>query len=287
VSVALPLVGGFALGIAVRALLRAHFATAFRANLALGVGLLGLLAGWSFTGSAQSIAALGALLAAQLAAVLLAARLFGDGRNGPVLAYMLYGNPGFWAVPVAAATLGARPAVVLAAYDMLTQPRLAVGLRLLRARAPELPNPRTALTDYAPALAATAGLALGRVVPAPELVPHLVTALAVVLAAVGALLMGVAWPRRPWFGAVEAGVVVRALGLHLTVVPGALLAVSAAGLDVPPAAWLLALGPVPLSTLPFARLYGYSPRVAACGIALSVAAAVALLPLALGLAHHV
>jgi predicted permease len=284
-EVALPLVGGFAVGIAVRDLLRRSFATVFRLNLAVGVALVGLLAGWSFTGRAGDVAALGLLLAAQLSAVLLAARLFRGHRDGPLLAFTPYGNPGFWTVPVAAATLGPRDAVVIAAYDMVTQPRLAVALRLMRRRAPVPQRGRTALADYAPAVAATTGLIAGRIHPAPAVVPHAVAVLATLMAAVGALLIGAAWPRRPWFGRHELALTARALALHLTFAPSVLALGTLAGLDVPRAAWLLALGPLPISTLPFARLYGYSTRLAACTIAVSLAVAVALLPLALEIAR--
>ncbi|MEY2533543.1 MAG: hypothetical protein QOF29_1453, partial [bacterium] len=43
---------------------------------------------------------------------------------------------------------------------------------------------------------------------------------------------------------------------------------------------------VPLSMLAFARLYGYSSRLAACALSVSMAIAVALLPLAVWLAHR-
>jgi hypothetical protein len=49
--------------------------------------------------------------------------------------------------------------------------------------------------------------------------------------------------------------------------------------------WILALGPLPLSVVSFAQLYGYSARVAATGLALSMGVAIALLPLALTLAR--
>ena len=47
---------------------------------------------------------------------------------------------------------------------------------------------------------------------------------------------------------------------------------------------VLALGPIPTSVVSFARVYGYSPRTAATGLAISIGAAIALLPLALTLA---
>jgi hypothetical protein len=73
----------------------------------------------------------------------------------------MYGNPTFWSLPVAAAALGARAAVLLVAYDMLTQPRIALVVRLLRMRAPIAQRSRTALADYAPTLGAVSGLLPG------------------------------------------------------------------------------------------------------------------------------
>ena len=54
-----------------------------------------------------------------------------------------------------------------------------------------------------------------------------------------------------------------------------------AGADLPEAVWFVAFGPLPVSVVAFARLYGFSPRNAATAFALSTALAVALLPLAL------
>jgi hypothetical protein len=65
-----------------------------------------------------------------------------------------------------------------------------------------------------------------------------------------------------------------------------LLAAALAGVPVPDAAWVLALGPLPVASLSFARVYGYSSRVAACGLAVSLPLAAALLPLAAWLGHH-
>ena len=55
--------------------------------------------------------------------------------------------------------------------------------------------------------------------------------------------------------------------------------------DLPGAVWILALGPIPTSVVGFAQVYGYSTRTAASGLAFSIAAALALAPLALLLAH--
>ena len=66
--------------------------------------------------------------------------------------------------------------------------------------------------------------------------------------------------------------------------PAVLAVATLAGVDLPGAVWILALGPVPFSVVSFAQLYGYSPRTAATGLALSIFAAIALLPLSLTLA---
>jgi hypothetical protein len=176
--------------------------------------------------------------------------------------------------------------VVVAAYDMLTQPRLAITLRLLRSRAPIAQAGRTALVDYAPMTMAVAGLLLGRVLPAPALVSHLVVVLATVLAVSGAVLLGAAWPRATFRARADVALIARAIALHLGFVPALLLAASLGGIAVPAGAWILALGPLPVSILSFARLYGYSTRLAAWALAASMALAVALLPLAVWLAQH-
>src|SRR5215218_8541549 len=135
-------------------------------QLAGGIGVLSVLAGWSFDVSVRNVAAIAVLLAAQLTAVSVAARLFRGRTDGPLLSFWMYGNPTFWTAPVAAATLGAEAAVFVIAYDMLTQARIAVGVRHMRANAPRTQSARTALADYAPTICAMSGLALGLVFPA-------------------------------------------------------------------------------------------------------------------------
>ena len=66
--------------------------------------------------------------------------------------------------------------------------------------------------------------------------------------------------------------------------PGLLLVASLAGLSIPPALWVLVLGPFLMATLSFSRLYGFSVAQAATGLALSILAALLLLPVALALA---
>jgi hypothetical protein len=283
VPVALSLVGGFAVGLAFRAWLQRFFAVAFRTQFALGLGTLAVLAGWSFDGGVSAVAALGLLLVAQVSAVLLASWLFRRRREGPMLAFGLYGNPTMWSLPIVAATLGPRPAVVLAAYDMLTMPRVALAVRLMRGRAPVPQRPRTALTDYAPMAGAVAGVLLGHFVEAPDAIPDVVGIAGTVLAASSAVLLGVAWPRGRWFRRPEAELSLRALAMHLTFVPAVLGAGALLGLAIPPALWVLVLGPFPMATLSFSRLYGYSAAQAATGLAISMGVAVALLPLALAL----
>jgi hypothetical protein len=113
-------------------------------------------------------------------------------------------------------------------------------------------------------------------------VATIVTVLGIAMAFVGALLLGVAWPRE-WYGACATRVSLRGLALHLTFVPAVLGVVALLGLQLPGAAWILAFGPLPVSIVAFARLYGYSTRMAATGLALSFATALALLPVAVTL----
>ena len=170
------------------------------------------------------------------------------------MAFGMFGNPTFWALPIVAATLGADAAVVLAAYDMLTMPRIALGVRLLRGRAP-IPQPsRTALTDYAPMAGAVVGLLLGRFVQAPDFVPDVVAgARPLPRDRRAPCCSGVAWPRGRWTGRAELRGTAQTLALHLTFVPGVLGVAALAGLAIPPALWVLVLGPFPISTLSFAR----------------------------------
>jgi hypothetical protein len=284
VVIALPIFGAFVLGLGTRRWLRRHFAVLFRAQFAVGMGLLAALSGWSFDVTLRNVAAVCVLLVAQVSAVVVAARLFRGRTDGPLLAFSMYGNPTFWSLPVAAVTLGPEAGVFIVAYDMLTQPRIALGVKLLRTRAPVAQSRRSALADYAPAVAAAGGLLFGLLVPAPHAVAGIVTVLGIAMSLVAALLLGVAWPRE-WIGRCSAKLSLRGLALHLTFVPAVLAMAALLGLELPGAAWILAFGPLPVSIVAFARLYGYSTRTAATGLALSVASATALLPLALLLSH--
>jgi predicted permease len=282
VVVALPLFGAFVLGLGSRRWLQRHFALLFRVQFAVGVGFVAVLSGWSFELSVRNVAAVGVLLAAQVSAVVLAARLFRDRTDGPLLAFAMYGNPMFWSLPVAAVTLGPEAAVFIVAYDMLTQGRIALGVKLLRTKAPIEQSTRSAFADYAPTAAAVAGLLFGRIVEAPAFVATVVTVLGLAVALMSAVLLGVAWPRE-WYGRCATRVSLRGLALHLSFVPAALGVATLLGLDLPGVAWIMALGPLPISLVAFARLYGYSTRTAATGLALSFASALALLPLAVAL----
>jgi hypothetical protein len=283
VAAAIPLFGAFVLGLGVRPWLLRHISLLFRMQLAGGIGLLSVLAGWSFDVSVRNVAAIGVLLVAQLTAVSVAARLFRGRTDGPLLSFWLYGNPTFWTAPVAAATLGADAAVFVIAYDMLTQARIAVGVKYLRRHAPRSQSARTALADYAPTIGAVTGLVAGQLYAAPGVVDTIVAALGIVMAGVGFLLLGVSWPKR-WIGRPQVFVSLRALALHYTLVPSILGLATLAGVDLPGAVWLLAFGPIPTSVVSFAQVYGYSPKTAATGLALSITAAIVLLPLSLTLA---
>jgi predicted permease len=283
VAAAIPLFGAFVVGLGARRWLQRHISLLFRMQLAGGIGLLSVLAGWSFDVSVRNVAAIAVLLAAQLTSVTVAARLFRGRTDGPLLSFWMYGNPTFWTAPVAAATLGAEAAVFVIAYDMLTQARIAVGVKFLRRRAPKSQSARTALADYAPSIGAVTGLVAGQIFAAPPVVDTLVAALGIVMAGVGFMLLGVSWPKR-WIGRPQIAMTLRGLALHYTIVPAILGLATLAGVDLPGAVWLLAFGPIPTSVVSFAQVYGYSPKTAATGLALSIAAAIALLPLSLTLA---
>jgi len=284
VTAAIPLFGAFLAGLGTRRWLQQHITLLFRLQLAGGIGLLSVLAGWSFDISVRNVAAIGVLLVAQLASVGIAARVFRTRTDGALFSFWMFGNPTFWTAPVAAAALGAEAAVFVIAYDMLTQARIAVGVRYMRANAPKAQSARTALADYAPTIAAMSGLALGVVLPAPHFVDSVVAGLGIGMALAGFLLLGVSWPRNRWTGAPQVAMTARALALHYTLVPAILGIATLAGVDLPGAVWLLAFGPVPTSVVSFSQVYGYSPRTAATGLAVSIAAAIVLLPLSLSLA---
>jgi hypothetical protein len=156
-------------------------------------------------------------------------------------------------------------------------------VRFLRAGAPKEQSARTAIADYAPTIGALSGLIIGLAFPAPDVVDQLVAGLGIAMALTGFLLLGVSWPKR-WIGRPQVAMTARTLAVHLTIVPALLGLATLAGVELPPAVWLLALGPIPTSVVSFARVYGYSPRTAATGLAISIGAAIALLPLALMLA---
>ena len=59
------------------------------------------------------------LLAAQLTAVLVAARVYRRREDGALVALGMFGNPTYWALPVATATIGAHAAV--AGHRLLTR----------------------------------------------------------------------------------------------------------------------------------------------------------------------
>jgi predicted permease len=278
---------GFALGLAWRRRLASVYALLMRVQIAGGLGALGLSAGWAFEPSPGNVTALAVLLAAQTAAVLAGARLWRRRADGSLMAFALWGNPGVWGVPVTAALFGPRAAAWLAVYDMVFQPRIALGLRLLRRDAPTPQSRRTAFADYAPTALTCGGLALGAVVPAPGVVVHGVSALGIALATTGAVLLGIAWPPGPPVRTPALGNVARIAAVHFTVAPAIVAIACLSGLDLPPGMVLLLAGPAPLALVLFARLYGYSTRLGATALALSVAMAVALLPGAAWVAERV
>jgi hypothetical protein len=113
---------------------------------------------------------------------------------------------------VAAVTLGAEAAVFVAAYDMLTQPRIALGSEA--AQNPIEQSKRSALADYAPTAGAVAGVLLGRAIEAPPTLATIVTALGIAMSILGAILLGAAWPRE-WYGRCATQISLRGLALSI------------------------------------------------------------------------
>ena len=169
------------------------------------------------------------------------------------------------------------------AYDMLTQARIALGVRFLRRHAPKSQSRGTALADYAPTSAPCrprcSASCCRRRIASRRSSPRS----AIAMAAVGACCSAspgrsAGSARRRWRRAA------RASRCTSTLVPAVLALATLAGVELPGAVWLLALGPIPTSVVSFAQLYGYSPRTAATGLVLSLAVAIALLPIALTIA---
>ena len=206
------------------------------------------------------------LLFAQLLSVSVAARVFRRRTDGPLISFWMYGNPTFWTAPVAAAALGAEAAVFVIAYDMLTQARIALGVRYLRAARAEVAVAR----DRARRLRADLRRArpaslLGLVLPAPDFVDTFVA---------GARDRDGRRSARCWSaspgrsaGSARRRSRSRCAGSRCTgrSSPAVLAVGDLAGVDLPGAVWILALGPIPTSVVSFAQLYGYSPRTAATG----------------------
>jgi hypothetical protein len=111
---------------------------------------------------------------------------------------------------------------------MLTQPRIALGVMLLRAQAPIEQSKRTTLADYAPTAGAVAGVLIGRLIKAPPTIATLVTGLGIARSILGTILLRVAW-RREWVSRDRDPGLVRGLALHLTSVPATLAAAAYLG----------------------------------------------------------
>ena len=201
VVVALPIFGAFVLGLGARRWLQRYFAVLFRAQFALGMGLLAALSGWSFDVTLRNVAALAVLLVAQVSAVVVAERLFRDRTDGPLIAFGMFGNPTFWSLPVAAVTLGAGGR------------RVHRGVRHAHAAADRARGQAAAHARARGAVAEQRARRLragrrGRRRPAVRPARRRPRrwsrrssrALGIAMSLVAALLLGVAWPRE-WIGA--------------------------------------------------------------------------------------
>ena len=77
------------MGLSARRWLQRHIRLLFRLQLAGGIGLLSVLAGWSFDLNVGNVAAIAVVLFAQLLSVSVAARLFRRRTDGPLIAFWM------------------------------------------------------------------------------------------------------------------------------------------------------------------------------------------------------
>jgi hypothetical protein len=97
-------------------------------------------------------------------------------------------NTGFWIIPIATVLGGPTATVLAVTADQLATPLIAFSVNRLRRDAPTPQQTSTAFTDYAPMAGLAAGVALGRLVPAPSWTAVVLMVLGPVLAVTGAAM---------------------------------------------------------------------------------------------------
>ncbi len=272
----LALALAFAAGVGARATGSSTFALLFRGQLVVLSSALALLAGWSVSLSGRALGGVAVLVLAEVAAVTAGAALLRRGLLSPPVVASSASNSGFWSIPVAAALFGPPGAAFAVFYDVVTVPRALLVVHTLRGHASVAPSRRSAVTDYLPQVSLVVGLILRQYLPQPGIVSSL-PALGLVVGTVGFLLLGMAMPLQlPRLSHFRAALPV--VPLRFGVASAACLLAKAAGLELPAAAWVLALAPSPFIVVSLSRLYGYGREDAAAIPLLTVPVAVALLP---------
>jgi hypothetical protein len=281
VSHLLVSVAGIGVGVSLRRRVEPVLALVVRLQYVLVSAPLSFLAGLLFQFRATSVGAIALLQAGEIAAILLGALLYRrSGRHGIAFAAGC-SNSGIWSIPLAAAFLGPGAVAFLAVFGSFGFVESAILTRCLRAYAPEPPERRTALADYASVAALLLGIACQLLAGRPAQLLPVLTGLAVVGAVSGAAVIGLAAPvALPGRGDLRAGL--HGVALRFGVVFPLLLGVAlATGAQLPRAAWLVALAPCYGNMLTGAALYGYRRREAAAAVLATTAVAAPLVPLAL------
>jgi predicted permease len=274
----------FLAGFVLRERLERGYRTIYRTQALVLGGPLGFIAGWTFQASASSLVTLIALLATELTVITLAVRLTALDRISPVHAVSATSNSGFWSIPIAGTLFGPSGAAFAIVYDIIGVLRPLLMVRILRKSAPEPPSRTSALADYAPDAALLIGLGLNIIGHAPDVVRNVLSVMAVALGLVGFALLGAAMPDRPPRKA-NFLAALPVIPLRFAAPVTMCLILRAFGIDVPSAAWVIALAPPAFRIVALARLYGYE-RAAATAIPLiAVPLAAALVPVAAVLAR--
>ncbi len=266
----------FAAGVGARGIGTSTFGLLFRAQLVVLSSTIALLTGWSVSLSGQALGAVGVLVLAEVAAIGVGAALLRRRVLSPPVVASCASNSGFWSIPVAAALFGPAGAAFAAFYDVVAVPRPLLVMHTLRRHASVAPSRRSAVTDYLPQLSLVVGLLLRLYLPEPAMVSWL-PALGLAVGVVGFLLLGMAMPvELPRLSHFRAALPV--VPLRFGVASAACALSKAAGLELPAAAWVLALAPSPFAVVSLSRLYGYGREEAAAIPLLTVPVAVALVP---------
>ena len=164
--------------------------TLVRAQLLTASVALALTAAWRLNGFNDVLWPV--LLILPMMVLLVIALVFtkGQGRlgRGTLRAWTAGANCGFFAIPVAAALVGASGVVVAVLIDRLGAPLWALYIWLLRKDAPRPQTISTSWIDQSPLIALFVGLALRTQTPAPEWTATVSGLAAPVMALTGAAL---------------------------------------------------------------------------------------------------